>query len=231
MDRETSVARKRVKDAETAIAHEQEDMRNADESGLTTRKPEQTYNEMLNGIGDSLSNLASSDNEEDGDNEEDVEDDTDQGKLSEDNEPSRVIGKISKPVEQRTERFWQIQMRFDEFKLPGWGDMANHFHEIVNMYRMAKLQVVTVVKLQMKKVAALSAPTTFGVHMETIGIVPGTSQMPQWTSCPGSSHMILGSQKPQLHKCIASLPPDTAPNSPPIKNSKPGELISFYLCI
>jgi len=179
VDRETLVARKRVKDAETAIKHEQEDMRNADESGLTTRKPEKTYDEMVNGIGDSLSNLASSDNEEDGDNEEDDEEDTDLGKLSEDNEPSRVIGEISKPVKQRTERFWQIKMRFDEFMLPGWGDMANHFREIVKMYRMVKLQVVAVVKLQMEIVAALSAPTTFGVRMETIDIVPGTSQMPQ----------------------------------------------------
>jgi len=60
------MARKRVDYAETAIRQEQEDMRNAEMAGLTTTKPETTFEEMINAIGDSPSNLASSDAEEDG---------------------------------------------------------------------------------------------------------------------------------------------------------------------
>jgi len=55
--------------------HEQEDMQNAEHARWTTRKPEKTYMEMLNAIRESLSNLASSDNEEDGEDETDDKED------------------------------------------------------------------------------------------------------------------------------------------------------------
>jgi hypothetical protein len=42
---------------------------------------------MLNAIRDSLSDLASSEDEEDGEDEDDDEEDTGHGKLSEDDEP------------------------------------------------------------------------------------------------------------------------------------------------
>ena len=77
MERETALARKRVEDAETAIKQEQDHMRNAEKAGLKTTKPETTFQEMLNAIGDSLSDLASSDDEEDPAG----------GKPSEDDEP------------------------------------------------------------------------------------------------------------------------------------------------
>ena len=57
-------------------------MRNAEKAGWTTNKPETTYEEMLNAIWDSLSGLASSDNEEDGDNEDDYEEDHAGGNLA-----------------------------------------------------------------------------------------------------------------------------------------------------
>jgi len=59
VERETAVARKRVEDAETAIKQKQ-DMSNVEKAGLTTREPEKTFEELLNAIGDSLSDLASS---------------------------------------------------------------------------------------------------------------------------------------------------------------------------
>ena len=42
---------------------------------------------MLNAIGDSLSDLVSSNDEQDGEDEEDDEEDTELGKLSDDDEP------------------------------------------------------------------------------------------------------------------------------------------------
>jgi hypothetical protein len=65
-ERETVVARKRVPDTETAIIQEQEDMRHVEMARSTTTKPEATFAGMLNAVEDSLSNLASSDDEEDG---------------------------------------------------------------------------------------------------------------------------------------------------------------------
>jgi hypothetical protein len=52
---------------------------------LTSREPEKTFEEMLVAMGDSLSDLASSDDGEDGEDEDNEE--TEQGNLSEDDEP------------------------------------------------------------------------------------------------------------------------------------------------
>jgi hypothetical protein len=73
---------------------------------------------MLVAIGDSLSDLASSDDGEAGDDEDD--EGIEQGKLSEDDEPSRVIGTIAKTVRQRMERFRHKEMKLDQLTQPGW---------------------------------------------------------------------------------------------------------------
>jgi len=49
--------------------------------------------------------------------------------LSKDNEPGCVLGTISKTVLQHLRRFQQKQMRLDQLMQPGWGDVANYFHE------------------------------------------------------------------------------------------------------
>ena len=63
LERETAVARKRIQVAETAIIEELNDMTTAEIVGETTREPETTFEQMLNAIGDSLSDHASSGNE------------------------------------------------------------------------------------------------------------------------------------------------------------------------
>jgi hypothetical protein len=68
-------ARKPVHDREKSISQGMDYKRHAGKAGLTTREPETTFEKMLNAIGDSLSDLASSDdgeyredyNEDDGD--------------------------------------------------------------------------------------------------------------------------------------------------------------------
>jgi hypothetical protein len=67
--------------------------------------------------------------------------------------------------------------------------------------------------------------------MESLDIIPGISQMPHGTSRPGSSHLRLGSGRPQSNKCIASLPPDVEPDSSPIMKAKPIQPVSLYSCI
>ena len=121
-------------------------MRNIEMAGLTTTRPETTFEEMLNTIGDNLSDLASSDNGEDGEDEDDDKEDTELGKLSEDDEPSWVIGKISQMVQHRMERFRQEQMKLDELPQPGWGNAADYFCERDLKYGMNELKVPAVVE-------------------------------------------------------------------------------------
>ena len=228
--REIAVARKRVQDAETAVMQELKDMTTAESAGGTTRKPETTFEEMLNAIGDSLSDLATSDNQQDGEDEEDEEEHTELSKLSDD-EPGWVMGTISKKVQHRMESFRQKQMRLDELMQPGWVDAANYFHERDMKYGTAKLNVPAVVNHQMDLIAATPSPTTFGEYMQTLEIVSGPSQMPAVTSRPGSSEMRLGSEKPQSHKLIPLFSPVTEPDSTLIPDMKPVEPVSFHPCI
>ena len=227
MERETAGARKRVEDAETAIKQEQEDMRIAESGVLTFREPGQTFEEMMDAIGESLSDLASSEDEEDGDHDEDTE----QGNLSEDDEPSWVMSIISKTIQQRMERFRQKKVKLDELTHPGWGDAADYFCERDKKYGRTELNVLAVVKLHTDDNSVIPAPITFRELMQSVEIIPGILQLLQATSWPGSSHMRLGSERPQWIKHIASLPPDMEPDSSLIQNAKPLEPISLYPCI
>jgi len=126
---QTAVARQRVQDAETVILQEQEQMGNVEKGPSTTTKPEITFAEMLSAIGDSLCDLASSEDEEDGEDKDDDEEDTGHGKLSEDDEPGWMMGTISKTVQHRMESFRMKQMRLDQLTQPGWRDAADYFCE------------------------------------------------------------------------------------------------------
>jgi hypothetical protein len=106
LERETAVARKQVQDAETAMMQELKDMTTGKSAGATTTKPGTTFEEMLNAIGDSLSDLATSNDEQDGEDEKDNEEDTELSKLSDD-ESGWVMGTISKKVQHCFESFWQ----------------------------------------------------------------------------------------------------------------------------
>jgi len=92
------------------------------------------FGEMLNTIGESLSEVASSHDEEDGEDEDDDEEDPAWGKLSEVDEPGCVMGTIFWTVEYRIEPFRQKQMQFVELRQPDWGDVADSFCERDTMY-------------------------------------------------------------------------------------------------
>jgi len=187
-------------------------MRKAEKVGLTTTKPEITFQEMLNAIRDSLSDPASSDDGEDGEDEDDDEGDSTGAKLSEDDEPRWVMGTISEMVQYRMVRFRQNQMKLDEMTQPGWGDTAVYFRDRDKKYGATEMKILAVVQPQTADDAASSVPTTFSEPLETVDSIPRKLQMPQVTSQPGSSHMRLGSQKLQTHKRIPSLPPAAMPD-------------------
>jgi len=175
---------------------------------------------MLNAIGDSLSDLASSADEEDAEDEQE-DDDTEQGILSEDGEPGWVMGTISKTVQRRMERFWQKQMKLDELTQPGWGDAADYFCKRGKTYRTSELKVPAVIKSQTDHVAAAHPPTTFGELLQTLDTVPGISRMLQCTSRPGSSYMGVCTGKPKSPERISSLLPGTESDSSLITYATP----------
>jgi hypothetical protein len=185
----------------------------------------------LNAIGDSLRDLASSDDQQDGEDEEDDEKDTELGKLSDDDEPGWVMGTIAKTVQHRMESFRQTLMRLDESTQLGWGDAANYFSERDIRYGTAKVKVQAVVKPQIDSTTATPSPITVGEHMQTPEIVRGQSEMPAVTSRPGSGQMRLGSEKPQSNKFIPVLSPGMAPDSIPHQDANSVEPVSFYPCM
>jgi len=135
------------------------------------------------------------------------------------------------------ERFRQKQMKLDELTQPGWDDAANFFCERDKKYGTFELRVPAVVQPQTNDDAPAPPPTTFGEHMESVDIVSGMSQRPQVTSQPESSHIRLGSGKPQSKLSIPSGEPAAEPDSLTLLKAKPVEPVSsvepvsFYPCI
>jgi hypothetical protein len=149
---------------------------------LTTTKSEITFEEILNPICDSPSNLTSFNDRADGEDKDDDEGEPELGKLSEGDGRSWVMGIISKTVGYRMGHLWHKQMKIDELKLPSCGDAAYYFHKRHTKNEMLELTVPTVFELQTDNDAALSGPTTVGETMETLDRVPGKLQMPHLTS-------------------------------------------------
>jgi len=195
VERETAVAKKCVEDAETVIMQEQEEMTSAENVELTIRDREKMSQEMVSGIGDSLSDLASFDDGKDGQDEDGQA--MELGTLSDDDEPGWVVSTIPTVVQQHEERFRQKQLKLYEPTQLGWGDAANYIHERDMKEGPTELDILAVVKLQTVEVAAAPALTiSFEELMESLVIVPGMSEMRQGTAQPGCTHTGLCSGKP-----------------------------------
>jgi len=160
------------------------------------------------------------------DAEEEDHEETEQGKLSEDDEPGWVIGTITRTVQQRMERFRQKQMKLDELTQPRWEDAADYFRERDKKYCTFELRVLAVIQPQTNDDAPAPPPTTFGELMESLDIVPWILQRPQGTSRPGSSHIRLCSLNPQSKSSIPRGEPAAEPDSSTLLNVKPVQPIS-----
>jgi len=113
---------------------------------------------MIVAIGHSPSDLPSPDNEED--REDKADEGTEQGELSEADKPGGVMGTISKTVQQRIERFLQMQVTLDEYTQPVLENTADYISERKGKYPPSELRVPAVVKLQTHTVGAAPALTT-----------------------------------------------------------------------
>jgi hypothetical protein len=78
---------------------------------------------------------------------------------------------------------------------------------------------------------AAPPPSAFGELMECLDIVTGLSQMPQGSSRSGSSHITLGSVRPQSNTSKPGLQLAVEPNFLTLLKTKLVEPVSFYPCI
>jgi len=207
------------------MKQEQVDMRSAASRGMTSRESGQMFEEMLDAIRDSLRNLASLDDEEDGQNKED----TMQGKLSKDDEPGWVMSTITKTVQQGMQRFRQKQMKHDEMTQLGRGDVADYFRAQDKEYGTNKLKDLAEFKPHMDDDVVNPASSTFGALSESLDIIPRILQMLQGNSQSGSVKMRLGSGRPEWNICIASLRAHMESESSPIKLVTQFEPLILYL--
>jgi hypothetical protein len=173
------VARKRVKDGETAIKQEQQEICNAENPRLTTRESEKSLQEMMIAIGDSLSNLTGSDDEPDGGDDDNS--DSECGKLGEDDTPSWVVDTISKTVQQCMERLWQKSKQLDKITQVGSSDTANYIGERDSRYSNTDLTSLAVVHPQAEQVGATPTLTTFGAQMVSLDSIKRKLPMSQVT--------------------------------------------------
>jgi hypothetical protein len=104
-------------------------------------------------------------------------------------------------------------MKLDELTQLGWEDAADYFCEREMKYGTTELRVPAVVQPQTNHDAPAPLPATVGELIESLDIVPGISQRPQETSRPGSSHIKLGSVKPQSKSGIPGGEPAAEPDS------------------
>ena len=182
----TAGTRKRAEDTEGAVQQQQGEIRQAENARLMSREPKKTFWETLAASRDSPSDLTSSDNGADRTHEDDRA--TEQGQLSNDDEPCWVMGIIAQMVRQRMLRNKLIQMKLEEMNQPGWEDAADYLHGRNTKYSPSDLRDLAVIRPQTDDHAAAPVPTKFGERLVCHAIVPGISQLPPGTSRPGSSH-------------------------------------------
>lgn len=103
---------------ESVIKNHQKHMRNVAKERSTTIKPGTTIDKILNANGDSLRNLESSEDEEEGEYKDDNKDDTEFGKLSDDDESGWEMGTISNTDQHHMESYRPEQVRLDELSQP-----------------------------------------------------------------------------------------------------------------
>ena len=106
MESEIAAARQRVAEVKAAVEREKDSVLRR----VATDTTKITFEEMLEAIGDSINNIATSDEEDDKDKEEDGEDNVN-SELSDDNKPNWIVGTINKLVQKLLDTFWTKQMK------------------------------------------------------------------------------------------------------------------------
>jgi hypothetical protein len=142
----------------------QEETETAENTELMTREGNIMFHTIMVAIGDSLSDIISSNVGEDGE-DDDVEE-TELAQLSQNDKPGWVMGTINKMVQQCMERICQRHMKIDELIQLGWEDAADYFHARDKKYSISELRIPALVQLQTDDNAVTPALTTFGEPME-----------------------------------------------------------------
>jgi hypothetical protein len=214
VERETLAARKRVEEAQAAVQRAQNKSEKSENELPAVVRQQQTFEEMLDAIGDSLSDVASSDDDLE---EEEEEEDDDEDSVAEDEaEPGWVAGSIPQSVQERIDNHRQKQMKLDELTRSGWEDAANYFRERDKKYNTAKLLVPTVDNAVV--VQAEAALTTFGERIDSPAPRAGSKRREDSSKAPAREGK-------------GSLPPTAAAKSSGRKKAKPVRTVSCYPCM
>jgi hypothetical protein len=184
---------------------------------------------MLNAVSNSLSDLASSNDKEDGEDQQAHHEDTELCKMSKDDEPRSVMGKISNRGQSSKESFCQKLISLDDLTQLQWVDAADIVRKGDMTYGMAEFKIPAVVKLQMDQIAAPPTCTTFGELMETLDIFLGELQTLHRTTQPGGSDIPVSSGKLHSRRNMVSPLPSGVRDLSPLNTLMPVELIHFYL--
>jgi hypothetical protein len=176
---ETAAAGKRVAETEAAVERERISVLKRAAAGTT----KMTFEEMLEAIGDSVDNVATSDEEDnDEDNEEDGEDNND-AKLGNGNEPEWVVDTINQSVPAQLDLLLTKEMNFVELTTLGSADAENDFRTCDRKYITTKLKIQAVVTLN--AISDTANASKFHHFMDTLIRVPATtSPMAQPTTSP-----------------------------------------------
>jgi len=147
---------------------------------------------MLGAIANSQSDLASSDDMEDGIDKNDDDADPELGKLSKDDEPGQVIATITKTVQNHMLSFWQKQIALDEPTQTEWWDMAVEFPERFAV-QDGRMEGSSSCDTPNRHYCSHTISYNICTANDEIDVICGQSQMPQVTSRTGSGQMRLGS--------------------------------------
>jgi hypothetical protein len=214
VERETLAARKRVEEAQAAVQQAQNKSEQIENELPAVERQQPTFEQMLDAIGDSLSDIASSDDDYD---EEEEEEDDDEDSVAEDEaETGWVAGSIPQSVQKRIDNHRQKQMKLDELTRPGWEDAANYFRERDKKYNTAKLLVPTVDNAA--TILAAAAPTTFGEHIDSSAPRAGSKRRED-------------SSKAQAGKSEKALTASPEAKSSGNKKTKPVRTVRCYPCM
>lgn len=132
---------------QTATQFEQDAGRYAEIKVFKTQWLEESFKERPNTLGDNLNSFPTFGNDKDVEDEDSDDEESNLGKLSEDNEPSWVVGTTCKTVRHCIESFWQTQMRLHKLTHSEQGDTVDNFNVRSIMYGTTELRALVIIKV------------------------------------------------------------------------------------
>lgn len=202
VERETAAARKRAEEADLAWALEKERLASvsAVDQHPETAESARSFNQMLEDIGESIDDVATS-GEEDEDNEDDDDDEEDEedieGESDEEEGSGWVPDIVQKSAQRRIDAFREKCMWIEEMTRSGWEDADKYFRE------------------RDEKYGVTGKGSSSAQNEDDLPSVESVSPTPllQQTYSDNEGRTFPVTQLPVRHKRLASIPTDEKPEA------------------